>query len=323
MYALVEELAAVYRRVSSALADRDADRVGRDVLGGPPPALSILDAYARMFPRTRSSRADPRLKRWGIAPISCVAAGKSADGRQTFVSLFFERENGSWKLGDRRQQAVFCPGPGARVRTSRSSRSCFGKDAEMWLDKHGIDASMMEAAARDAVNESAYTVREVEPPTPTISSNHGPDYSRGRPPVEKARELVASGALVKVLMLPAEFGGTDVPQNALFVPAWAANEKGRIDLKIVAPLVASGTTRYSAKPEYEGRSCIPTSINIRAWRASDPAPLEASIARFGAKDRSGALTAVSLELRVPRLTARAPPAANRGGDSGDRRGPPR
>ncbi len=71
--------------------------------------------------------------------------------------------------------------------------------------------------------------------------------------------------LERVLLLPEVFGGKDVPQNVVFVPSGIGEIKRGIDQNVIAPLAASGkVTKYSAKPEYSGRSFIPIAIRIVA-----------------------------------------------------------
>jgi hypothetical protein len=92
----------------------------------------------------------------------------------------------------------------------------------------------------------------------------GPDFSHVSS-VQKAEELVRSGELERVLLLPAEFGGTEVPQNVTYVPAGIRAIKENIDRNIIGPLVSAGTiTRYRASPEYQGDSFIPIAIKIAA-----------------------------------------------------------
>lgn len=85
---------------------------------------------------------------------------------------------------------------------------------------------------------------------------------------EKAQALVASGQLVRVLMMPAAFGGADIESNAVYLPPFAAEFKQRTDMNIVKPLVQDGTvSRYEVLPVYEGNSFVPVAITVKA---SDP-----------------------------------------------------
>ena len=92
--------------------------------------------------------------------------------------------------------------------------------------------------------------------------NAGPDFS-GIDSKEKAEALFQKGELQKLLLLPSEFGGEDVPPNVVFVPAFAVELKASTDQNVVLPLAQEGRiTRYSATPEYEGKSFVPAAINI-------------------------------------------------------------
>lgn len=96
---------------------------------------------------------------------------------------------------------------------------------------------------------------------------------------QKAEELCRRGELVRLLLLPPEFGGEDVPPNVVYVPAFAAEIKARIDRNNVMSLADQGQVRrYSAEPQYAGESFVPTEIRIVAH---DPGRFEASIAIWG------------------------------------------
>ncbi|MFI0472207.1 hypothetical protein ACGLWX_05715 [Halomonas sp. HMF6819] len=106
----------------------------------------------------------------------------------------------------------------------------------------------------------------------------GPDYS-GVDSREKAEALVQKGELQKLLLLPAEFGGEDVPPNVVYVPAFAVELKANTDQNIILPLAQEDTiTRYNAAPEYEGKSFIPAAINIEA---SEPGSFTYRVAIWG------------------------------------------
>jgi hypothetical protein len=86
----------------------------------------------------------------------------------------------------------------------------------------------------------------------------------------KVEALVRDGKLEPLLLLPVEFGGKQVRENVVPVPCGLAKEKARVDLSIIRPLIASGqVSRYTATPSYEGRSFIPTAIQITAREPGD------------------------------------------------------
>ena len=95
----------------------------------------------------------------------------------------------------------------------------------------------------------------------------------------KAEQLWQSGELQRTLLLPAEFGGEDIPPNVVYIPAFAVEMKSRIDVKVIKPLIADKkVTRYVASPEYEGDSFVPIAINISA---TDPGQFSARVAIWG------------------------------------------
>jgi hypothetical protein len=106
----------------------------------------------------------------------------------------------------------------------------------------------------------------------------GPDF-RSIDSQAKAMELAKSGQLKKLLLLPPEFGGKDIPPNWVLVPDWVVEKKSETDNNIVRPLAAEGkVTRYQALPQYQGKSFIPNAITIVA---SDPGSFTMTIAIWG------------------------------------------
>ena len=106
----------------------------------------------------------------------------------------------------------------------------------------------------------------------------GPDFTAVDSQA-KAQELARLGQLQKVLLLPAEFGGEDVPPNCVFVPAWVAEKKAETDRNVIRPLAEAGKiSRYSARPAYQDKSFVPNAITIEA---SDPGSFTMTIAIWG------------------------------------------
>jgi hypothetical protein len=96
---------------------------------------------------------------------------------------------------------------------------------------------------------------------------------------EKIEELLIRGKLERLLLLPKEFGGEDIPQNVVFVPVGIGTIKADTDRNVIAPLAAGGTvTRYVATPNYAGKSHIPISIDIAA---TDPGQFSMTIRVWG------------------------------------------
>lgn len=102
----------------------------------------------------------------------------------------------------------------------------------------------------------------------------GPDFSalNSREKVEAAAQ---QGELVPMLLMPEEFGGDPVGLNLVFVPAWVAEQKQRIDMGTILPLAQEEKiSKYSAEPAYKGDSFVPSSITVRAH---DPGDFAATI----------------------------------------------
>jgi hypothetical protein len=94
---------------------------------------------------------------------------------------------------------------------------------------------------------------------------HGPDFSQVKS-VKQAEDLVRRGEVERLLLLPQEFGGKDVPENVVYVPAAIRLLKEQIDRDVIRPLIAERKiTRYRALPEYQGDSFIPIAIKLEAW----------------------------------------------------------
>jgi hypothetical protein len=106
----------------------------------------------------------------------------------------------------------------------------------------------------------------------------GPDFS-ALDSREKAEAAVREGKLEPLLLLPATFGGENVPQNVVYVPVGLAAAKASIDRGVIAAAVKAGNVRqYAASPEYQGKSFIPIRILIRAW---DPGDLNVKLNIWG------------------------------------------
>lgn len=105
-----------------------------------------------------------------------------------------------------------------------------------------------------------------------------PDYS-SIDSREKAEALFRRGDLEKLFLIPQEFGGEDNPLNTLYVPVGLAEVKARIDNNVIGRLAAEGKiTKYTATPEYQGKSFIPIAIKIVAF---DPGEFMTTITIWG------------------------------------------
>ncbi len=107
----------------------------------------------------------------------------------------------------------------------------------------------------------------------------GPDYRRVTTRAA-ADKLCRQGELAHLLLLPVEFGGQDIRENVVHVPPFVAELKARIDREQILPLAHEGkVSRYTATPEYEGSSVVPTALRIEA---TDPGSFGTTIHIWGA-----------------------------------------
>lgn len=89
----------------------------------------------------------------------------------------------------------------------------------------------------------------------------GPDYS-AIDSNEKAQQLYAKKELVKLHLMPLDWGGEDIAMNIIYVPEFVVEEKAVIDGMIEDLLVAGLSIHYSCSPEYKGNSLIPSRLLI-------------------------------------------------------------
>jgi hypothetical protein len=80
-----------------------------------------------------------------------------------------------------------------------------------------------------------------------------------------AQQASESGQLVKILLLPAELGGSDIARNVVFVPPTIAKIKQSSDLELFAA-IREGLSEVSVVPEYRGASFVPSRIKMTAAR---------------------------------------------------------
>ncbi|EDP97698.1 hypothetical protein U8527_05100 [Kordia algicida OT-1] len=97
---------------------------------------------------------------------------------------------------------------------------------------------------------------------------NGPDYSM-IDSNEKAIDLYKKGELVKLYLMPLEFGGEDSPVNTLYVPEFAQEFKQRFDVMVEELLREGKELAYSAEPAYKGSSFIPSALTIKVTGESE------------------------------------------------------
>lgn len=116
-------------------------------------------------------------------------------------------------------------------------------------------------------------------PVPAVgSSSNPPDFS-DIDSQSKAEEAFRHGRLERLLLVPREFGGANVPDNRLFVPPGVSKVKAGVDLNVIAPLIAEGKlSQYNVIPRYQGTSFVPIALEIVA---SDPGSFSTTINIWG------------------------------------------
>lgn len=79
-------------------------------------------------------------------------------------------------------------------------------------------------------------------------------------------EASQKAQLMKTLLLPAELGGRDVPENVVFIPPHAKEIKENSTNELLSA-VRQGMTEVAVFPEYRGTSFVPSKIIISAARS--------------------------------------------------------
>jgi len=82
--------------------------------------------------------------------------------------------------------------------------------------------------------------------------------------VAMARDRADKGELVKVLAFPAEVGGQDVPENSVYLPPAVVVARDRIVGTIVRFAQDGLLTNLEVKPDYKGKSVVPSRITYHA-----------------------------------------------------------
>ncbi len=90
-----------------------------------------------------------------------------------------------------------------------------------------------------------------------------PDFSAVTE-AEDIEALVAQGALVPILVVPLDFGGTEDAVNTAYVTPQAAEQKALIDATLIDLAEQGLLNSFELEPEYRGDSLIPTKLTFRA-----------------------------------------------------------
>lgn len=94
---------------------------------------------------------------------------------------------------------------------------------------------------------------------------------------EKTIALVEKGELFKILLFPAEFGGQDIPQNVVFVPAGIPEIKEQITGTLVRFVQDGLIDNLKVEPEYKGKSFVPSKINMHTYHSGKAGQFNPSI----------------------------------------------
>lgn len=85
----------------------------------------------------------------------------------------------------------------------------------------------------------------------------------------KCEVAVRRQQLTGIYLIPEALGGGVEASNRTFVPPWIAEQKQRIDMDTILPMMRAGKLLYyQAQPIFRGSSLIPVQINLHAH---DPA----------------------------------------------------
>ena len=82
---------------------------------------------------------------------------------------------------------------------------------------------------------------------------------------EQAQRLAAQGQLVRILLFPAEYGGEDIEQNAVYVPPAIVPVREALIGTLGRMIEAGQINKLEVTPEYSGSSFVPTRIRMHAW----------------------------------------------------------
>jgi|SRR5205085_9338272 len=86
---------------------------------------------------------------------------------------------------------------------------------------------------------------------------------------ERAREAVLDGRLKRILLLPEQLGGRDVPENVAYVPE-PIHSLILSAIQEILELAKGGAWEISLVPEYRDRSFVPARIKIDAGQEHEP-----------------------------------------------------
>jgi hypothetical protein len=88
--------------------------------------------------------------------------------------------------------------------------------------------------------------------------------------LDSAEKACRDGRLVKTLLLPAEIGGLERPENVICIPPHALLIKNQSTAELISA-IRVGMIEIVVTPEYRGASIVPTKILINASRPKEKA----------------------------------------------------
>jgi len=101
-----------------------------------------------------------------------------------------------------------------------------------------------------------------------FSPKHREALERRRKAREQLDSLLARGLVEKVLMWPAEFGGTDDPRNVTYLPQALAARKRAFDAEVRRHVEAGEDMDFKVTPEYDSDSFVPARLHMEAGRGA-------------------------------------------------------
>jgi len=87
---------------------------------------------------------------------------------------------------------------------------------------------------------------------------------RHRKSKEELEHLISQRFVEKVFLLPEEFGGPDDPRNIIYLPPECAAKKREFDAIIRQKLENGYELDYTATPEYDNDSFVPSRLWLNA-----------------------------------------------------------
>ena len=94
--------------------------------------------------------------------------------------------------------------------------------------------------------------------------------------LEDVQSACEEGRLAKILLLPDELGGREIPENVVYVPLHLLETKKNSTVELIN-VVRNGLNDIHVFPEYRGTSIVPAKISITAARKGMPPEYELEI----------------------------------------------